>query len=170
MKAGLTLLESLIAIVVVAVLAGVAYPISTAAIGRSREAACLGKLRGLGVGLHAYLQDHQQTMPVWRTARADRGDDEGAPTLETGLAEYLESPEAFHCPADKAQFARSGSSYMWNSTQNGLHVTKLAFFGIADRPHAIPLISDKEAWHPRGTNFLYADASSSREARFATNR
>jgi prepilin-type N-terminal cleavage/methylation domain-containing protein len=170
MKPALTLLESLIALAVVAVLAGVAYPLTSAAIARSREAACLGNLRSLGTGLHSYLQDHQQTMPVWRAARTDRSDQDEPPTLETGLADYLDSPAAFHCPADAVQFARSGSSYLWNSTQNGLHVSKLAFFGIADRTNAIPLISDKESWHPHGTNFLYADASSSREARFATNR
>jgi prepilin-type processing-associated H-X9-DG protein len=49
-----------------------------------------------------------------------------------------------------------------------LPVSKLSFFGIKDRPDKIPLVIDKEAWHPHGTNFLYADQSSSSKARFAT--
>jgi prepilin-type processing-associated H-X9-DG protein len=84
------------------------------------------------------------------------------------LAPYLENPDAFRCPQDKKEFEKSGSSYLWNNTQNGRHVTKLSFFGIEDRPEKIPLISDKEAWHPDGTNFLYADLSSSSQIRFTT--
>jgi prepilin-type processing-associated H-X9-DG protein len=47
-------------------------------------------------------------------------------------------------------------------------VTNLSFFGIEDRPEKIPLVSDKEAWHPDGTNFLYADFSGSSQIRFTT--
>ncbi len=84
--------------------------------------------------------------------------------MDTVLASYFESAEAFHCPADKVQFAKNGCSYSWNSYQSGKHVSKLYFFGI--RPESIPLITDKEAWHPGGTNFLYADLSSSNKPRF----
>ena len=98
--------------------------------------------------------------------RATRNSPE--PVLETVLLPYLESEEVFHCPADKEQFAKTGSSYNWNITQNGLHVSQIKFLGIDDRPDAVPLVSDKEAWHPNKTNFLYADFSSSNKIRFAT--
>ena len=83
------------------------------------------------------------------------------------LLPYLENPEAFKCPQDSEQYNKSGSSYLWNSTQSGLLVSELAFFGIKDRPDKIPLITDKESWHPGGTNFLYADQTSSNKVRFA---
>jgi prepilin-type processing-associated H-X9-DG protein len=86
--------------------------------------------------------------------------------LETVLLPYLATPDAFKCPADHEQFEKTGCSYAWNSTQSGLHVSKLAFFGIKDRPDRIPLITDKESWHPSGVNFLYADATSSNKPRF----
>ena len=74
---------------------------------------------------------------------------------------------AFHCPADKKEFQKSGSSYLWNSTQNGRHVSQLVFFGVKGRPDRIPLIYEKETWHPSGMNFLFADMSSSNKLRFA---
>lgn len=164
-KPGFTLTEMLIVLAVIGTLAGIAFPISRSMIGRSREAACLGQLRSLGVGLQGYLQNHNQIMPTLSIGRSSKSD--GTDVLETILLPYVDGPDAFRCPEDRAGFAKSGSSYLWNSTQNGLHVSKLAFFGIRDRPDKIPLISDKEAWHPGGTNFLYADSSSSNKARFA---
>ncbi|MCU0779163.1 MAG: type II secretion system GspH family protein [Akkermansiaceae bacterium] len=167
-RRGFTLVEILIVLAVVATLAGIGVPVVRAALAKSREAACLGKLRSLGVALEGYLQDHNQIMPVLAIGRSSRSDE--TPVLETVLLPYIEDPDAFRCPQDKREFAKSGSSYFWNHLQSGLPVTKLSFFGIDDRPDRIPLISDKEAWHPSGTNFLYADQSSSNKVRFgATN-
>jgi hypothetical protein len=106
-------------------------------------------------------------MPVLALGRETRASQE--PVLETVLLGYVEDAEIFHCPEDSEQFSKTGSSYNWNITQNGLHVSKLSFFGNDDRPETIPLVTDKESWHPdEGTNFLYADSSSSNKARFVT--
>jgi prepilin-type N-terminal cleavage/methylation domain-containing protein/prepilin-type processing-associated H-X9-DG protein len=166
MKArGFTLTEVLVALAIIAVLAGIAYPVSRSLVGRSREAACLGNLRSIGVGLQGYLQDHGQKLPNLEAGRSGKNTD--APVLETVLLPYVDSPEVFHCPEDRREFARSGSSYIWNSTQSGLHVSKLSFFGIEGRLDRIPLVGDKEAWHPGGSNFLYADSSISTRLRLS---
>jgi prepilin-type N-terminal cleavage/methylation domain-containing protein/prepilin-type processing-associated H-X9-DG protein len=162
---GFTLMELLIVIAVVAVLAGVGIPLARSVLGKSRQAACVNNLRSLGVGLESYLQDHQQVLPILAVGRSSKTDD--TPVLETVLLPYIESPDAFKCPQDSVEYERSGSSYLWNSTQSGLRITELAFFGIQDRPDKIPLITDKESWHPGGTNFLYADQTSSNQVRFA---
>ena len=162
---GFTLVEILVVLTIIGVIAGVGIPVSRSMIQNSREAACLSQLRPLGVALETYLQENGGTMPVLAAGRASRTDD--TLVLETVLAPYVAGANAFLCPADFEQFKKSGSSYLWNSTQNGLRVSQLAFFGIRDRPDKIPLITDKEAWHPRGTNFLYADMSSSNRTRFA---
>ena len=162
---GFTLTEMLVVLAITGALAGIGSPVTRSFIAKSREAACLGTLRSLGVALQTYLQEHNDQMPELATGRASRTED--LPVLETVLLPYLEAPDAFRCPADKVQFEKSGSSYLWNSTQNGLHVSQLSFFGIKDRPDKIPLIADKESWHPGGTNFLYADSSSSNKPRFA---
>lgn len=162
-RRGFTLIEVLIAIAIIAGLVGIGYPITRSIVGKSREAACLNNLRSLGVGLQSYLQEHNDIMPTLASGRATKSED--LPVLDTVLLPYFESPDAFHCPADKVQFAKNGSSYSWNSYQSGKHVSNLYFFGI--RPESIPLITDKESWHPSGTNYLYADLSSSNKPRFA---
>ncbi len=162
---GFTLMEMLIVVAVIATLAGIGIPLGRAAVAKSREAACLNQLRSLGVALESYLSDHNQILPKLAMGRSSKADD--SPVLETLLLPYVEAPDAFKCPQDSVEFARSGSSYFWNHLQNELPLSRLAFFGINDRPDKIPLISDKEAWHPNGTNFLYADQTSSNRIRFA---
>ena len=165
-RRGFTLLELLIVVVIIAVLAGVAFPVGRSMLAKSREAACLGNLRSIGVGLQLYLQDNNQKLPTLVLGRESKASEE--PVLETVLLPYMESRDAFECPADHKEFDKTGSSYGWNTTQNGLHISKVSFFGNDTRPEAVPLVFDKESWHPSGTNFLYADSSSSNKIRFST--
>ena len=164
-RRGFTLIELLIVLAIIAALAGIGIPLGRSFIAKSREAACLNQLRGMGVALESYLQDNQRRLPTFAAGRSSKSDT--TPVLETGLLPYLESPDAFKCPADSREFAKSGSSYLWNSTQSGLLISELSFFGIENRPDKVPLIFDKEAWHPNGTNILYADQTSSNKVRFA---
>jgi len=162
---GFTLMEILVVIVITATLVGIGVPVSRSAIAKSREAACLNNLRALGVATESYLQDHNNIMPTLFLGRSSKTED--VPVIETALLEYVGSPEAFHCPADRELYEKSGSSYVWNTTQNGRLRAELYFFGNDEFPERIPLISDKESWHPSGVNFLYADLSSSNKQRFA---
>ena len=163
---GFTLMEILVVLAVIGALAGIGIPIARSVLGKSRQAACLNNLRSLGVGLESYLQEHGQKLPQLEAGRSSKTQD--IPVLETVLLPYLESAEAFKCPQDSKEYEKSGSSYLWNSTQSGQLVSELSFFGIKDRPDKIPLITDKESWHPGGTNFLFADQTSSNQVRFAT--
>lgn len=165
-RRGFTLIELLVALVIIAALAAIAYPVIRSGIQSSQRAACLSNLKQIGIGLEAWLQDHNQRMPEWEAGRRSREED--IPVLETGLAPYLAEATVFECPADPEQYRKTGSSYFWNTTQNGLRVTSLEFFGT-DQPERIPLVTDKEAWHgdPIGTNFLYADRSAENRVRFA---
>ncbi len=166
-RRGFTLTEMLIVLAVIGTLAGIGIPLARSFIARSREAACLNNLRSLGVGLESYLQDHNSILPTLAAGRASKSEE--GDVLETVLLPYVENAEAFKCPHDSEQYRKSGSSYLWNFLQNGKTLNEVSFFGIKDRPDKIPLITDKEAWHPSGTNFLYADQTSSNKARFATS-
>lgn len=167
---GFTLTELLVVLCVLAALAGISIPLVRGGLAKSRQSACLGKLRGIGVGLEMYLQEHQDTMPVLQAGRSNKSED--VPVLENTLNAYVENPEGFHCPADGKQFAASGSSYLWNTTQNGRHRLKLEFFGFDADSSRIPLVTDKEAWHAKsqGVNILYADCSVSRDVRFVASK
>jgi|AntRauTorckE6833_2_1112554.scaffolds.fasta_scaffold11579_4 prepilin-type N-terminal cleavage/methylation domain-containing protein len=167
-KSGFTLFELLITIAIIAVLTGIIAPISISLVRKSHEAACASNLRNIGVGINGYLQDNNNRLPVLALGRENKSSD--VPVLETVIFEYVESADVFHCPSDSEEFKKTGSSYNWNVTQNGRHISKLSFLGIEDRPEIVPLVSDKEAWHSGETNFLYADYSSSTDERFATRR
>ncbi len=162
---GFTLVEILVVLAITATLVGIGVPVSRSLIAKSREATCLNNLRGLGVATESYLQDHNNRMPTLALGRSSKTED--LPVIETVLLEYVGSAESFHCPADRELYKKSGSSYAWNTTQNGRLRAELYFFGNDEFPERIPLISDKESWHPSGVNFLYADLSSSNKQRFA---
>jgi prepilin-type N-terminal cleavage/methylation domain-containing protein len=168
-RPGFTLTEVLVVLAIIAALAAIAVPIGRTAMARSRNATCLSNLRQIGTALEAYLQDHSQTMPDIAAGRKSKSED--TPVLETELASYLSNPESFHCPADHKCFEASGCSYLWNSSQSGRHRVKLVFFGKEGGDRRIPLVSDKEDWHPgeSGVNFLYADLSASSKVEFGVS-
>ncbi len=159
---GLSLIEMIIVLAIIGVLAAVVYPVTRSAIAKSREAACLSQLRTLGTGLQSYLQEHQNIMPELAILRNSKTED--VAVLDTVLLPYVGLPGAFHCAADAKLFEETGSSYSWNHLQSGRRASDLYFFNLQE--DRIPLITDKEAWHPAGTNFLNADLSSSNKLRF----
>ncbi|MGC4016257.1 MAG: type II secretion system protein [Luteolibacter sp.] len=166
---GFTLVELLVTITIIIVLASLSVPLVRRGIAKSRQAACMGKLRNIGVALESYLQDHNRKMPELAAARSSK--DEEVKVLETELEPYLPAKDSFQCPADAKEFKKTGSSYIWNSSVNGQLASNLSFLGKDGRPQAIPLVADKESWHPepKGTNILYADFTASSDLRFTTN-
>jgi prepilin-type N-terminal cleavage/methylation domain-containing protein len=166
---GFTLTELLVTLAIIIALAAIATPVGLSIRHNAQRAACLSNLRQIGVGLESYLQDHGDILPEWQPGRSSKL--EPGPVLETDLLPYVGNPETFHCPADHKEFARSGSSYIWNTTQNGRRRTALAFFGTSGEAKKIPLITDKEGWHSGdpSVNFLYADLSASTKVQFGVN-
>lgn len=160
----------LTAVAIIAALMGVATFVARTGIQSANQANCLANLRQIGGGLELYLQDHHQRLPTLVSARSSRQDPQ--PALETVIIDYLESETVFRCPADPESWQETGSSYMWNLTQNGKHISELSFFFTED-PTRIPLVVDKEAWHAKGksksANFLYADHSAENRLRLTTN-
>jgi prepilin-type N-terminal cleavage/methylation domain-containing protein len=170
MKRGFTLAEMLVVVAIIVVLAAIAVPVGVGMARQGDKTRCLGNLRQIGLGLESYLADHSDLFPELELGRMSR--DEDVPVLEVVLAEYVGDPETFHCPADteKDLFAASGSSYMWNSTQNGRHKLRTSFFGSENRPETVPLVLDKEAFHggeeTGGVQMLYADYHISNKVEF----
>ena len=166
---GFTLVEILVVVGIIVALAALIIPLSRTMVAKSRQAACLGNLRQIAIGVESYLQDHNGTMPNLAAGRKSRSED--IMVMENTLNVYLENEDVFHCPEDETLFAESGSSYLWNSTQSNRNREQLMFFNIQGDPSRVPIVTDKEAWHPgeSGVNILYADYSASKEFKFNTS-
>lgn len=166
-RPGFTLVEIIICIAVIAILATLTVAISSKVTGEAKRTACQSKLGEIGVALEFYLGDNNGRFPD--VALAASGVEDDTATLEGALREYLREPEAFHCPADRKVFPRTGSSYFWNSSQSGVRRSRASFLG-QEGLGFIPLVADKEAFHgdSEGTNILYADYRTTNEVNFRT--
>ena len=171
-RGGFTLVELLVVLVVIAILAALAAPVSSRVIQSGKASACLANLRQLGVALSAYLADHNQTMPKLQAGRHSLS--ENIPVIDNTLNAYAPDPRIFACPADnKGLAAGTGTSYYWNVALNGQPVSHLQFLLVTDHASQIPIMSDKEGFHPytaNKVNLLYADGHVTQDLQFATGQ
>ncbi len=169
-RAAFTLLELVVVVSVILVLALIAYPATQYVLQGSRATACTGNLRQLAVGLGLFLADNNQHMPELRAARAQLSDE--VPVIDNTLDRYLSDKRVFACPGDKARlWQTSGTSYYWNVALNGQSLASLNFLHVVEDHSRIPVLSDKEAFHPyteNKVNLLYADGHATKEAKFFT--
>ena len=166
-----TLLELLVVIGIVAVLSGVSYPLYQRMVQSGRAAACVSNLRQIGIALNLYLNEHNQVMPTMKAGRTTLADD--VPVIDNTLNTYAPNPRVFACPADTAGLAAaSGTSYYWNVALNGQSVSTLNFLRLPGGPALIPILSDKQAFHPyteTKVNILYADGHADKSFNFVTS-
>jgi prepilin-type N-terminal cleavage/methylation domain-containing protein/prepilin-type processing-associated H-X9-DG protein len=169
---GFTLIELLVVIAIIAILAALLVPVSSRIVESGRATACLGNLRQVGTGLTAYLTENNNTMPTLKAARESLADE--VPVIDNTLDKYLPDRNVFACPADKTGFARkTGTSYHWNVALNGQAVANLNFLGMVADHSRIPILGDKEGFHPYledRINLLYADGHVTRDIKFFTDK
>ena len=170
--AAFTVLELLVVIGIIAVLSGVGYPIYQRVTQSSKAAACLSNMQQLGSGLNAYLSEHDMRMPTLKIARESTQED--VPVIDNTLDKYLPDRRVFACPADTKNFAeRTGTSYCWNIAINDQPVGGLNFLQIITDHTHIPILSDKEGFHPYladKVNVLYADGHATKDVKFFTGK
>ena len=165
-----TLVELLVVIAIIAIIAALAFPAYQRVAESGRATACTSNLRQLGVALTVYLGEHDNIMPTLKTARAALTDD--VPVIDNTLDKYAPAKAVFACPADRKGFAAStGTSYIWNPTLNGQALAALNFLGLVEDHSHIPVMMDKEGFHPYladKVNILYADGHATKDAKFFT--
>lgn len=167
MRRAFTLMELLVVIAIIAVLSALLTPVFQRVRATGKTTACIANLRQLGAGLTAYLTDNGNVMPVLMPLREKRTDE--VAVIDNTLDKYVTSPSVFGCPADTRFFAESGTSYHWNLTLNGQTLASLNFLGIVQEYSRIPILGDKEGFHPYAehkVNILYADGHATKELKF----
>ncbi len=165
--AGFSLIELLVVIGIITLLVAITIPAVNSARLTARTTTCLSNVRQVGVMLNAYLVTSNGVMPTLHN-REDKATP--LPAMDTALVRPGEGTAVFRCPADaKGIFDVSGSSYLWNFLVNGQKVESM-FSLIGGRDASkIPLVSDKEGWHPEIRDklvVLYADGHASRTLSF----
>src|SRR5258706_15109303 len=70
-KRAFTLIELLTVIAIIAVLAGLLFPVFAAARGKAREITCVSNLRQIGLAIKMYTQDYDELYP-WAVDPTDK--------------------------------------------------------------------------------------------------
>ncbi len=165
---GFTLVELLVTIAILAVLMAIAVPTYQKIAAGGQATACVGNLRQIGVALGTYLGEHNMTMPHLAAGRKRLEDD--VPVIDNTLDRYLADKRVFRCPGDRMRFAETtGTSYHWNVTLNDQALASLRFLQLTEEQSRIPIIGDKEGFHPyidNRVNILYADGHATKDLKF----
>ncbi|MGA3171608.1 MAG: type II secretion system protein [Chthoniobacteraceae bacterium] len=172
MRRGFTLVELIVVIAIIAVLTAIAFPVTSRIAQTAKAAACLSNLQQIGAALDLYLGDHKQIMPTLAAGRQSIS--QNIPVIDNTLNAYARDPRVFACPADnRGIYAATGTSYYWNSVLSGQSTAHLQFFLSKGLNSEIPVLSDKEGFHPYAANkvnILYADGHASQNLTFVTTQ
>lgn len=103
---GFTLIELLFVLVILALLAGLLFPVCYGAREKARQAACVSNMRQIGLAFRLYMQDNDETFPINRTCVGmplpnEAFCDEGMHV--TGWLDMISSytrNDVFKCPSD----------------------------------------------------------------------
>lgn len=164
--AAFSLLELLVAIVVIGILSGLLLPALARSKASSRSSLCLNQLRQIGLALQVYVDENDNRLPVMYDAPIGTNallTNALLPTVSQVMQQFLDATNLLRCPSDDRQiFQQTGSSYAWNTLLNGQDADSLRLFGMALATDQIPLLFDKQSFHRekgdgRGVNYLYAD-------------
>jgi prepilin-type N-terminal cleavage/methylation domain-containing protein/prepilin-type processing-associated H-X9-DG protein len=168
---GFTLVELFIVIAIITVLVAIALPVNSRVMQAGKAAACIANLNSLGTALNLYLGEHNQVMPPLAAGRTSTT--QNVPVIDNTLNAYAPDPRVFACPADNQGLAAAtGTSYYWNSVLSKQSATQLKFLLVNGQNSEIPVLCDKEGFHPYTTNkvnVLYADGHASQDLIFATS-
>jgi general secretion pathway protein G len=167
-----SLIELLTVIGIIAILAGLLFPVFATARGKAREITCVSNLRQIGMAIRMYAQDYDELYPwavdptdkftpqIWNPFPFFRDQIPGMPLLHEVLQPYVKSAELFRCPADTGydiedftgepldarptSYRKFGTSYNFR--------TEIAFRGMREsgfqQPASINVMMDAAGhWH-----------------------
>lgn len=107
-----TLIELLTVIAIIAVLAGLLFPVFMTARAKAREISCVSNLRQVGLAIRMYAQDYDELYPwavdptdkytpeIWAPYPEFQAQIPFMPMMHEALQPYVRSKDLFRCPSD----------------------------------------------------------------------
>ncbi|MBI5830771.1 MAG: DUF1559 domain-containing protein [Armatimonadetes bacterium] len=118
-RRGFTLIELLVVIAIIAILAAILFPVFAQAREKARCASCASNLKQLGLAIHQYTTDYDESLPYGRGACCA-----SVPSWGNGWAgevqPYIKNTQLYTCPDDNtvATAPNTVVSYCWNINLN----------------------------------------------------
>lgn len=120
-RTAFTLIELLVVIAIISILAAILFPVFAGVREKARQTTCLSNMRQIGIGVRAYLQDYDETMPIFTMYdiypkyQALYGGYQTPFTphrgVEVEITAYTGNNDIFRCPDDTGDPQTGGASY-----------------------------------------------------------
>jgi len=159
-SAGVTLLELMTVVVIIAILATMLMPVIANVIARMERARCTMNLKGLYVGAEGYLQEHLQWPQISTVSMKTQGSDEYAVLWMEALKPYKISEESWHCPTVQKIVAPTEAAS--KVKQKRIDYLPCPFDEKQITPHrwsGQPWFIERGAVHDEGNLIIFSDGS-----------
>ena len=161
---GFTLTELMVAIGIIVLLIGIAFPAIAHVQALAQRSTCLSNLRQIGMAAQSYRVEYNQLLPQVPPLPVDPSQSSVMDSFER-----YGPPDIWRCPADDELFEETGSSYEYLIryfllflADDDDRAAQRRIIREIERANQIPLMIDAEAWHRGGPedvgrNAVYLD-------------
>jgi prepilin-type N-terminal cleavage/methylation domain-containing protein len=144
---GLTLVEMLVVVAILAILLGILLPALTQARSRADRSACMNNLYRIGAAIDRFSEANDGKMPVARSLAAPLISINTNPPLTMALiGQFKAGAEIFHCPGDQMfLYQVCGLSYFYHDRLSGRPVANMnAGMSRWPTPADLPVVWDAD--------------------------
>lgn len=102
-----TLIELLVVVAIIAILAGILFPVFSHAREKARQVSCLSNLKQIGTAVMLYVQDYDETLPpYWDDSDPNVPNENPRGFWHNLIHPYVKNYQVFICPSWKTERER----------------------------------------------------------------